>query len=90
MREKNNYNNTNYTNNVNEIRKRVRICARKRLFEYRRFWFVSYRALEDRELEKRIKIHMEKLQDHRTKSYGSIQDELASARRNLEMASDSI
>lgn len=66
------------------------VCARKRLLKQGDILFVSFRALEDRELENRIKIHMEKLQDHRTKSYGSIQDELASARRNLEMASDSI
>ena len=45
------------------------------------------RALEDRELETRIKMHMDKLQDHRTKTYGSIQEELESARKNLDMAS---
>jgi len=44
------------------------------------------RALEDRELETRIKMHMEKLQDHRSKTYGSIQEELESARNNLQMA----
>ncbi|XP_029198184.1 leucine-rich repeat-containing protein 27-like [Acropora millepora] len=58
----------------------------KEIFEEKDSREAARRALEDRELEKRIKIHMEKLQDHRTKSYGSIQDELASARRNLEMA----
>ncbi|XP_073239430.1 leucine-rich repeat-containing protein 27-like isoform X2 [Porites lutea] len=44
------------------------------------------KALEDRELETRIKQHMEKLQQHRSKTYGSIHDELESARENLEMA----
>lgn len=45
------------------------------------------RVLEDRELETRIKQHMEKLQQHRSKTYGSIHDELESARENLEMVS---
>jgi len=45
------------------------------------------RALEDRELETRIKLHMEKLQEHRSKTYGSIHDELESARNNLEIVS---
>ncbi|KAL9983587.1 hypothetical protein ACROYT_G005782 [Oculina patagonica] len=44
------------------------------------------RALGDRELETRIKVHMEKLKEHRNKTYGSIQEELESARRNLDMA----
>jgi len=44
------------------------------------------RALEDRELETRIKVHMEKLKEHRSKTYESVQEELESARRNLEMA----
>ena len=47
------------------------------------------RALEDRELETRIKQHMEKLQQHRSKTYGSIHDELESARENLEVVSAS-
>ncbi|XP_058954381.2 leucine-rich repeat-containing protein 27 isoform X2 [Pocillopora verrucosa] len=44
------------------------------------------RTLEDRDLEKRIKVHMEKLKEHRGKTYGSIEEELESARKNLEMA----
>ncbi|XP_022792726.1 leucine-rich repeat-containing protein 27-like isoform X2 [Stylophora pistillata] len=44
------------------------------------------RALGDRELEKRIKVHMEKLKAHRSKTYGSVEEELESAIRNLEMA----
>ncbi|XP_048585417.1 leucine-rich repeat-containing protein 27 isoform X2 [Nematostella vectensis] len=44
------------------------------------------RALLDRELEDRIRMHMDKIQDHRRKTYDNIQDELESARRNLEMA----
>ena len=46
-----------------------------------------YRALEDRELETRIKVHMEKLKEHRNKTYESVQEELESARKNLEMVS---
>lgn len=46
-----------------------------------------YRALGDRELETRIKVHMEKLKEHRNKTYESVQEELESAKRNLEMVS---
>ena len=46
-----------------------------------------HRAIEDRELENRIKMHMEKLQEHRTRTYGSLEEEMESARKNLEMAS---
>ncbi|XP_068709488.1 leucine-rich repeat-containing protein 27-like isoform X3 [Montipora foliosa] len=58
----------------------------KEIFEEKDARGAARRAIEDRELETRIKMHMEKLQDHRTKAYGSIQEELESARKNLEMA----
>jgi hypothetical protein len=43
--------------------------------------------LRDRELEDRIKTHMDKIQQHRNKAYDDIAGELASARRNLEQVS---
>lgn len=49
--------------------------------------YFCHRALGDRELETRIKVHMEKLKDHRNKTYGTIQEELESARKNLDMVS---
>ena len=53
-------------------------------------FFLWHRALEDRDLEKRIKVHMEKLKEHRGKTYGSIEEELESARKNLEVVSGAL
>lgn len=53
-------------------------------------FFLWHRTLEDRDLEKRIKVHMEKLKEHRGKTYGSIEEELESARKNLEMVSEAL
>ncbi|KXJ16151.1 hypothetical protein AC249_AIPGENE4557 [Exaiptasia diaphana] len=44
------------------------------------------RALRERDLEDRIRNHMEKIQVHRRKTYEDISEELESARRNLEQA----
>lgn len=62
-----------------------KIIIRKSEFFAKNNFF--YRALNNRELEDRIKKHMEKIQVHRRKNYEDITEELESARRNLEMVS---